>query len=163
VLHNASFDLGFLARLGFSPSAPVRDTVLMSRVLYAGLREGHKLEDCARRELSIDLDKSQQGSDWSGPLTGAQLAYAARDVEVRAPLSAALAGKLAEAGLTAVVALEERCLPAVAWLARSGVAVDRDAWLALVRCNRERAAVLRDQMLSQAPVRPGEMYPAWNW
>src|SRR5262249_8806304 len=146
VLHNAAFDLAFLARMGFAPAAPVRDTLLMSRVLYAGLREGHRLEECARRELGLDLDKALQRSDWSGPLTPEQLASAAADVEVLAPLYDALAKKLAGACLAGVAELEARCVPAVAWLARSGVAVDRDAWLALVRCNRERAASLRDRM-----------------
>src|SRR5262249_29818192 len=111
----------------------------------------------------LDLDKAQQRSDWSGPLAPTQLAYAAADVEVLAPLYDALAKKLAEADLHGVAELEARCVPAVAWLARSGVGVDRDGWLALVRCNRERAASLRDRMQALAPVRPGEMYPTWNW
>src|SRR5262249_12365642 len=38
VLHNGLFDLQFLGRLGFTPGADVRDTLLLSQVLYAGDR-----------------------------------------------------------------------------------------------------------------------------
>src|SRR3954468_24327726 len=76
--HNLAFDLQFLARLGFEPGA-VRDTLLMSQVLYAGDRsiKSHKLADCCRRELGEAVDKAEQTSDWSGPLTAGQLRYAA--------------------------------------------------------------------------------------
>jgi DNA polymerase III epsilon subunit-like protein len=36
VIHNASFDLAFLSRLGFTPAAPVHDTLLLARLLTAG-------------------------------------------------------------------------------------------------------------------------------
>src|SRR5262249_48240295 len=36
VLHNAAFDLGFLARLGFAPAGRVRDTMLLAHLLTAG-------------------------------------------------------------------------------------------------------------------------------
>jgi DNA polymerase-1 len=163
VLHNAAFDLAFLARMGFAPEGAAHCTLSLSRVLYAGLLEKHGLEDCVRRELGRDMDKVMQRSDWSGALTPDQLVYAARDVDVLAPLHRALATKLAEADLGAVAEMESRCVPALAWLARSGVAVDREAWLALVRGNRERAADLRGRMQALAPVRPGEMYAMWNW
>ena len=87
VCHNAAFDLGFLGRLGFVP-ARVHDTLLLSNVLYSGARTRgvaplrHGLKDCCRRELGIELAKDLQASDWSGPLTHDQLAYAASDASV---------------------------------------------------------------------------------
>jgi hypothetical protein len=81
--HNiVSFDLPFLARLGFVP-AKVFDTALASRVVYAGERADHDLASVVERELGEPLDKGEQDSDWSRPvLTPAQLAYAAADVAV---------------------------------------------------------------------------------
>src|SRR4051794_36791691 len=95
VIHHAAFDLGFLGRLGFVPGR-VRDTLLTSQVLYAGghtrgvapLRHG--LKDCCRRELDVELAKDLQASDWSGPLTRDQLAYAVADAAVLVLLYRAL-------------------------------------------------------------------------
>src|SRR5262249_20355846 len=47
VLHNAVFDLGFLARLGFAPAGKVHDTLLLSRLLTAGAYQPNDLAACA--------------------------------------------------------------------------------------------------------------------
>ncbi|HEY1379752.1 MAG TPA: DUF3987 domain-containing protein, partial [Gemmataceae bacterium] len=91
VLHNAAFDLAFLARLGFTPAGKVRDTMLLAQLLTAGAADRVTLAACCRRWLGRDLDKAEQLSDWAGDLTDAQLAYAAADVAVLAPLVKALA------------------------------------------------------------------------
>src|SRR5439155_22948171 len=78
VTHNGKFDLQFLARLGFEPNV-VHDTMLLSQFLH-GTRHPlrfHGLKECAARELGRTLDKDEQLSDWSGTLSGKQLAYAA--------------------------------------------------------------------------------------
>jgi DNA polymerase I len=135
-------------------------------VLYAGERRGHKLEDCVQRELGRGLNKDQQRSDWSAPeLSREQLRYAAEDVRVLLPLYRALAKKLDAAGLGRVAEVECRCLPAVAWMARSGVALDRPAWE-----SRARAAMFEADELCQrldAAARPKDGYltgmGAWDW
>src|SRR5262249_31248347 len=93
------FDLGFLTRMGFTPTAPVLCTQNASRVLYAGQKVGHSLKECARRELGIDLPKEQQRSDWSGTLRPEQLEYAGKDVLFLGRLQAALGETIAAAGL----------------------------------------------------------------
>jgi DNA polymerase-1 len=90
IAHNASFDLSFLARLGFQPGV-VHDTMLTSQLLH-GTRKGrgfHGLAECARRELGRKIDKAEQRSDWSGPLTAEQLRYAADDAAILYPLHTA--------------------------------------------------------------------------
>jgi DNA polymerase-1 len=139
VIHNAAFDLAFLARLGFAPSGPVHDTMLLSRLLTAGTHEPNDLAACALRELDVSLDKSHQKDDWSGELVAAQLAYAARDADVLVPLYQALLKKINGAELGRVAEIETRALPAFLWLARSGVAFDRAAWDCLTR-EAEQAA-----------------------
>jgi DNA polymerase-1 len=166
IAHNAAFDIGFLAALGFEPGA-VRDTLLLSQLLH-GTRQGkgfHTLGECVARELGSSLDKEPQTSDWAGVLTREQLDYAARDVEVLAPLYRALEAKVRAAGLEAVADIEQRCLPAMVWLARSGVAFDRDAWDALAREAHAEAEDLAGQLEAAAPERPGRLSKegAWDW
>ena len=163
VFHNAVFDLGFRARMGFTPAAKVNDTMLLSRVLYAGARERHGLEDCVKRELGQTLDKGMQRSNWTGTLTREQLDYAARDAVVLRPLLTAISAKIGEAELGDTAALERRALPAVVWMASKGVAVDRAAWSSLAVKAKDTADSLRQQMADLAPVRPGEMFATWNF
>ena len=59
----------------------------------------HSLAAVAHRWLGQVLDKTLQVSDWSGPLTDEQLAYAARDAAILLPLHDALDAALAEDGL----------------------------------------------------------------
>jgi ribonuclease D len=114
VIHNAAFDLAFLSRAGFTPTAPVHDTLLLARVLEAGGTDFHhcSLAECCRRYLDRVLDKEEQRSDWSGELTAGQLTYASRDAEVLAPLYHALAQRLGDAGLERAAEIETRALPA---------------------------------------------------
>jgi DNA polymerase-1 len=163
VVHNAAFDLGFLAKLGFVPGT-VLDTLLMSRLVYGTRhpRGFHGLQECAARELGRPLDKAEQASDWSGELTVEQLSYAAADAAVLLPLYDALRTKIEDTGLTKVAAIERRCVPALAWLAGAGFAIDRPAWEALTveaGAEAERQAAEQDAL---APPRPGDD-PRWNW
>jgi DNA polymerase I-like protein with 3'-5' exonuclease and polymerase domains len=166
VAHNAAFDLGFLAALGFEPGA-VHDTMIMSQLLH-GTRKGrgfHGLAQVARRELGRTLDKDLQASDWSGPLTRGQLDYAARDAAVLLPLYRALAAKVKETGQEGVAQIEARCLPAMVWLARSGAPFDRDAWTDLARGASQESEDLARQLDEAAPRRDGYLTTegAWNW
>jgi DNA polymerase-1 len=157
ILHNAAFDLAFLEKMGFTPSGHLHDTMLLARLLAAGTFDKCDLAAVVGRELGQALDKGAQKSDWSGALTREQLAYAARDAAVLAPLRRALARKVEAAGLGPVADIEARALPAFVWLARSGVAFDRAAW---DRLTTEAAGALKEraaQLDAAAPPGP------WNW
>jgi DNA polymerase-1 len=164
--HNLAFDLRFLGRLGFEPGA-VRDSLLLSQLLHGTHRPKgfHTLEGCVGRELGRALDKDQQQSDWSGPLSPAQLAYAAADVDVLGPLHDTLTAKAREAGLAEAAAIESRCLPAVVWLARSGAPFDRDAWATLAAGAAAAADDLARRLDQAGPSRDGHLSKegAWNW
>jgi DNA polymerase-1 len=165
VAHNAAFDLSFLVRLGFTPTAPVHCTQNASRVLYAGQPAGHKLKDCARRELGIDLPKEMQKSDWSGTLRPEQLEYAARDVLFLGRLRDALGEKIAGADLEATLRIEERCLPAWVWMANAGMPLDAAAWKPLADEARASRAERRAALDLAAPERPGRLpgLAGWKW
>jgi hypothetical protein len=165
VMHNGAFDLQFLAALGFAPGA-VSDTMLLSQLVY-GTRQPrgfHTLAEAAARELGRTLDKAEQKGDWSGTLTAAQLEYAA-DAAVLLPLHEALAAKVKASGQEHAAAAESRCLPAVAWLSRSGASFDRPAWEALATEADAEARRLAARLDDAAPPRPGHlaMPGMWNW
>jgi DNA polymerase I-like protein with 3'-5' exonuclease and polymerase domains len=166
IAHNAVFDFGFLARLGFVPGV-VHDTILLSRLLH-GTRHArgfHGLEECAARELGRTLDKRHQKSDWSGVLTAERLAYAVLDAAVLVPLYEALDARVREAGMAKVAEIEQRCLPAVAWLSASGVGFDVASWAALAQEAAGEAERLAGELDEAAPTRDGYLTKAgaWEW
>jgi DNA polymerase I-like protein with 3'-5' exonuclease and polymerase domains len=166
---NLPFDLGFLhTHFGYVHRGPVLDLVLLSRLLTAGGPDWRKnsLDDIARRELGIELDKSlQDGRHWTGPLTDAHLRYAAADVAHLHELAARLEKKAGEEGLAQAGNIEARALPAFLWLARSGVAFDRTAWDILTRQAEQAAKELAERLDAAAPPRSGCLISqgAWDW
>ncbi len=134
--HNLSFDLRFLLANGLPmpDGEQLFDTMLASRLLLSGLSEPrgtHSLAGVAERYLDLAVDKTEQRSDWSGTLSDAQIAYAAKDATVLLPLVEKLDAALKEADLVRVAAIEMRALPAIAWLEYSGAPFDREAWTEL--------------------------------
>lgn len=84
-------------------------------------------------------------------------------MDVLAPLWQALIGKVKEAGLVEAAEIEQRCLPAMVWMARNGVAFDRQTWKTLAGRARDEAHRLREELNQVAPPRSGEMFTGWNW
>lgn len=163
--HNLSFDLGFLARLGFEPGR-AEDTYLLSKLLHDG--EGpqirHTLAAVAERELGITLPKELQKADWSQPLTAAMREYAARDAEILLPLRERLLEQIQEASLVGAAEIERRCLPAVAWMSRGGVPFDTDAWGRLAGEAEASVTGMEAQLNQAAPAPPGlDLGQGWKW
>lgn len=150
LFHNAKFDLKFLVSAGCPWPETVFDTMLASQVLKAGLRVRHSLEEVVEQELSLALPKHLQTADWSGALSPAQCAYAARDVGVLWPLYDRLRPALAEAGLERAAEIEFRCVKALAWLELAGIAFDAQGWLARTLEDEAQLATLSHQLDSHA-------------
>jgi DNA polymerase-1 len=62
-----------------------------------------------------------------------------------------------------VLAVEERCLPAVVWMAGSGVGFDAGGWAALVEGAEKALPALTEELNRLAPRRNGEFVSGWNW
>lgn len=107
IFHHATFDLAFLQkRLGLI-AENVACTKVASKLLWPGENARQRLTALARHYLTIELDKSQQLSDWSADvLSDEQVAYAAGDVHYLAALLEELSKDLVKAGL---MQLAEKC------------------------------------------------------
>ena len=122
--HHLKFDLAVsLMRYGWRCRG-ARCTMLMSQLLYAGLRGvRHNLGAvCAR--LGIPVAKEQQRSDWTGDLSNSQLNYAGRDPLVTAKAALALGGHLRAAGMRKSAEAEMLALPAFVEAEYRGMPVD---------------------------------------
>ena len=103
VAHNANFEVLWARDAGVE--LRLDDTMIQSRVLYGGTETfkqlRHSLADVAERELEVELDKTEQTSDWSGQLTEEQLEYAKTDAEITRTLYYRLQKRLREEQLEA--------------------------------------------------------------
>lgn len=143
ITHNGKFDWQFLAQAGLQPSAPFFDTQLAYRVLTAGLKTSLSLQTLAQKLLNIELDKTQQVSDWSKPLISQQLQYAALDAAVLLELYPILVKKLERSQLLKIAQLEFHCMPAVAQMELNGMLLDLSRWQTLgAKLESDRDAAL---------------------
>ena len=80
LFHYARFDLAVLRRYLEIDCGPVYCTKIASR-LARTYTDRHGLKDLVRELLGIELDKTEQSSDWGAvELTPVQMRYAAKDV-----------------------------------------------------------------------------------
>ena len=129
VLHNAKFDMAFLARAGLPVGGPLFDTMLAAKVLAAGLPLEAKLGSVVETFLQRPLAKELQTSDWTAPtLSPEQLEYAAQDALVLVELKPVLEKRLQAAGLLRAARLEFNCLPAIVQMEASGLMLDLERW-----------------------------------
>lgn len=148
VFHNAKFDLPFLAER-LAPGKPLGavfrglfDTMLAAMLLEES-DEGYSLAALCKRFLGYDLDKTEQKSDWSGPLSAGQIEYAAKDAAILLPLRSELRQRLIDASLVRVAKLEFDLAPVVADMETAGFYLDLAAWEQVwnrYRAERERLA-----------------------
>jgi DNA polymerase I len=161
ILQNGKFDLGFLCQAGLPIPHGDRlfDVMLGSQLLNAGLaspKGTHSLAGIVGRYLGLTLNKTEQTSDWTGPLRKEQVEYAARDASVLLPLYQALTAALAAARLSRVATIEMRALPAIVWLCMSGAPISVSDWLELARA----IASEKEQLAAQLTAVAGR---ALNW
>ena len=131
--HNLKFDSLFMLHKFGVRCRGIRDTQIMSQVLWAGIKQfRHRLDVVAQRALGSNVDKTEQKSDWSWHLTNNQRNYGAIDALIVLPLKDALAKRLREAGLLESARIECDAVAAFTEMEFNGMPVDVPALTALV-------------------------------
>jgi DNA polymerase I-like protein with 3'-5' exonuclease and polymerase domains len=156
VIQNAKFEAKWFLHHHDITLHSVFDTMLASQVLAAGVPVKHDLASVVRRYLKVDLDKSEQRSDWSRELRREQLDYAAADVAHLLPLREALIAQLRGLDLLAVAQLESDLAPVVAAMELAGIAFDRDAWQAQARENEVGLRTIERRLADALPGENGK-------
>lgn len=128
IAHNAKFDWQFLTLAGLQPFGQFFDTQLAYKVLTAGLKTSSSLQNIVKKLLHLQLDKTQQISDWCKPLKSVQLHYAAVDAAILLDLYPILLNKLKQAKLLKIARLEFQCMPVVAQMELNGMLFDLSRW-----------------------------------
>ncbi len=149
VIHNAKFDIKHIYHHTGIEVKRVFCTYLASQLLAMGDREKrHSLEAVSLRYLDRHLDKQNQTSDWSGPLTDSQIEYAATDVEVLVQLYPILSEEIIQRKLRRVSQLEFRTVMPVAAMELHGMRLDLKVWGELESRMEVRSQELEEQILT---------------
>jgi DNA polymerase-1 len=147
ILHNAKFDAKMLLHHLGVPIGGIFDTMLASQVLSSGISEHrHSLYEVTRRYLGVELDKTEQLSNWEGPLNLRQMEYAAKDVQVLLPLQQVLAAKLAEQGLEQSAELEFGAVIPLSRIELQGMPYEQPIWQQMMRGLEGRRKQLDDEI-----------------
>ncbi|HEY9402362.1 MAG TPA: DNA polymerase [Pyrinomonadaceae bacterium] len=147
VAHNAKFDAKWTKHQLGTELGGIFDTMLASQLVSAGESEDrHSLAAVAARYLDETVDKSEQLSDWSGQLSGAQLEYAARDAALMLPLRDRLIELLKRDELVKVAQLEFECVVPVACLELAGIFLDAARWREQLAIVEKRRAILAEEL-----------------
>lgn len=135
VFHNAAFDLQMLDRAGLEVRR-LADTMLAQQLLDAASATpmGTALATVAQARLGRTLDKGVrasfgEGADgWHGPLTAAQIDYAAEDARATWDVFAQQQAELRAMGLVEVARCEFAAVDALAAMQLRGIGFDPHAW-----------------------------------
>lgn len=141
IIHNAAFDIPMLWAAGLLPRGAdpdrredmVWDTMIASQLLLAGhphnrMKGTHSLAGLAKRLLNIELEKTQQASDWGAPeLSMEQIEYAAKDVEILFPLRSVLRENLKKVGMVPIHKVECQAAIAFGLMSQTGIPADKEA------------------------------------
>ena len=153
IAHNAKFDAKWVRHHLGCELGKTFDTYLASVLISAGDSDRrHSLADVAQFFAGIELDKSEQVSDWSASeLSPSQIEYAARDAAVMIPLREQVAERMKNDGLERVAELEFDCVAPIAEMELTGIYLDQSRWreqLEKVKSEQAKAADELQDMLS---------------
>jgi DNA polymerase-1 len=170
-LHNALFDIPRLyRRFGILLDQDVRDTMLASRVARAGewerrnrkvLQKSHALEDCLKRELSIEVPKDRK-LKWGGPLQEEHLKYAADDVAHLRELYAELQEVLQQNGVKERYEAISARLPNFIGAAVRGVPLDTGTLQPALDALEHEKENLESRLDELAPEHPEGLQWVWG-
>ena len=163
IMHNASYDTGWLRAEGINVQGPIIDTMLVAPLLdenrmsyrldllgkdYLGLRKDEKILRSAAAEWGVD-PKSEM---WRLPARYVGV-YAEQDAVLTLKLWERFKPMLEEQSLMSVCELEHRVLPAVIDMRMRGVRVDLDK-AALAKAELRKAAqTVKDYIFRETQIK----------
>jgi DNA polymerase I len=153
IAHNAKFDAKWVCHHLGTDIGGIFDTLLASQLIAAGDQDRrHNLAEVANFFLGIEVDKSEQVSDWNAPeLTDSQIQYAAKDAAIMVGLREKIVERLKQDGLVKAAKLEFDCVMPIAQMEINGFYLDEARWREqLEKVKKEQAIVALElqQMLS---------------
>lgn len=153
VAHNAKFDAKWVRHHLGTDVGGIFDTLLASQLIAAGDQERrHGLAEVVSFFLGVELDKTEQVSDWKAPeLTASQIQYAAKDAAIMLELREKIEERLKQDGLMTVANLEFDCVMPIAAMELNGFYLDETCWreqIEKVKKEQKRVALELQQMLS---------------
>ena len=128
--HNLKFDLQFLYNYGIVPLS-VYDTMVCEQTLYLGYKPGSvsmRLSDVLFRHTGTELDKSFQKQIAAKGLTKDGIVYAAHDVVHLQDIRRAQVTIAKYRNCVNAFTVENRFVPAIAYLEWCGVHLDEGKW-----------------------------------
>lgn len=153
IAHNSKFDAKWTKHhLGIDLNG-IFDTLLASQLIAAGDQDRrHNLAAVSEFFLGIEMDKTEQVSDWSAEeLSPSQIEYAAKDAATMVPLREKIVERLKQDDLIRVAKLEFDCVMPIAAMELNGFFLDEERWREqLERVKKEQDVVALDlqKMLS---------------
>lgn len=129
---NLKFDLKFLYNHNIVP-LNVYDTMVVEQLLYLGFKPGRvtmNLHDILFRHTGIELDKSMQKSIAKTGLTEEGIHYAANDVVYLQDIRKSQIATGKDRNCLNAFTVENRFVPAIAYLEWCGIHLDEDKWKA---------------------------------
>jgi len=148
-LHNAKFDFKMLKFLAGIEMNPVYDSMIADILILAGERGSHSLAACCERYLDTAIDKTMQSSNWAGPLSEAQLEYAALDAVMALRLREKQIERIRELQLISTAKLEFDCIASIGTMELNGINLDADCWRAMVKNIEVSHARLADELRAE--------------
>jgi DNA polymerase I-like protein with 3'-5' exonuclease and polymerase domains len=159
VIHNAGFELRFLAEAGIELSR--FEDAMQAAGLLLGVHR-RSLEDAARAYLGIEVPKALQRSDWGAPvLSEGQIAYAALDAVLAFQLWRKMRLELHAKGRGAAYVLQRDVTPATVRMIQRGVTLDLEAHQRQIAKWEAEAAAARQAFIAETgeapPLTPAEI------
>lgn len=153
IAHNAKFDAKWTRHHLGTDLGGIFDTLLASQLIAAGDQDRrHNLGSVAEFFLGIEMDKTEQISDWSAAeLSTAQIEYAAKDAAAMVPLREKIVERLKQDDLIRAAKLEFDCVMPIAAMELAGFNIDVECWreqIKRVKKEQERVGFELQKMLS---------------
>lgn len=126
IMHHGIFDMSHLIKYYHCKFENTFCTAISSRILSSGLKIKNTLQAVCKRFLDIDIDKSEQASDWGGDLTPSQIAYAAEDAKILIPLYEKLNAILKEKKLIHIGRMDFKIQEISSELKACGIEIDSE-------------------------------------